>query len=232
MITLYSGNTGSGKTLHAMRDVVIWDKRDLPILLNFEINLQYVKNKDRVFIVDNNELTPQFLEQFARDYWSCDGGPVKESQILLVIDECQLIFNTRSWAKNFKAGWGGFFSQHRKMGYQIILITQNDEFLDKQIRTLIEYEYKHRKVSNGGPFGVFLSVLFGSRFLYKKEWYAVRSMGKGAALGWKFLPIYGRCYKLYDTFKTWDAIPQTELPANNKRDNAEITIDFPLKKSV
>lgn len=213
MITLYSGNTGSGKTLHAMRDICIADREDFPIVVNFEINLDYIENKDRVTVVNNDELTPQFLEKFARDYWSVMakfGEKVQEEHILLVIDECQLIFNTRSWAKNFKVGWGGFFSQHRKMGYKIILITQNHEFLDKQIRTLIEYEYKHRKIANAGAFGVFLSIVFGSRFLVKKEWYAVRSQGKGAALGWKFLPIYGRCYKLYDTFKTWDAIPQSE----------------------
>lgn len=210
MIVLYSGNTGSGKTLHAMRDVVLADRDDNPIVLNFELNMNYIRNKDRVFTVDNSELTPQYLEKFARDYWSAMGERVEEDRILLIIDECQLIFNTRSWVKNFKIGWGGFFSQHRKMGYKIILITQNHEFIDKQVRTLIEYEFKHRKVSNAGPFGVFLSIVFGSRFLVKKEWYAVRSMGKGAALGWKFLPIYGRCYKLYDTFKTWDAVPQTE----------------------
>lgn len=210
MITLYSGNTGSGKTLHAMRDIILADRDDNPIVVNFEINLKYIENKDHVFMVENADLTPQFLQKFAQDYWSAMGERVEEDRILLIIDECQLIFNTRSWTQNFKAGWGGFFSQHRKMGYHIILITQNHEFIDKQIRTLIEFEFKHRKISNGGPFGVFLSLLFGSRFLVKKEWYSVRSMGKGAALGWKFLPIYGRCYKLYDTFKTWDAVPQTE----------------------
>lgn len=220
MIVLYSGNTGSGKTLHAMRDIVLADRDDNPIVVNFEVNLRYIENKDRVFVVENADLTPQYLQQFSQDYWCAMGERVEENRILLVIDECQLLFNARSWTKNFKAGWGGFFSQHRKMGYKIILITQSDKFIDTQVRTLIEFEYKHRKISNGGPFGVFLSVVFGSRFLVKKEWYAVRSMGKGAALGWRFLPIYGKCYKLYDTFKTWDSVPQTEK---------EVVSDVPLQ---
>ena len=36
-----------------------------------------------------------------------------------------------------------FFSQHRKLGFNIILITQSDRMLDKQIRSLVEDEVKH-----------------------------------------------------------------------------------------
>ena len=37
-----------------------------------------------------------------------------------------------------------FFSQHRKLGYRVILVAQFSEMIDKQIRALIEYEYIHR----------------------------------------------------------------------------------------
>ena len=41
-----------------------------------------------------------------------------------------------------------FFVQHRKLGYNMILISQNDRQIDRQIRSLFEYEIKHRKVNN------------------------------------------------------------------------------------
>ena len=41
---------------------------------------------------------------------------------------------------------GSHFSQHRKLGYRVILIAQFDRMLDRQIRSVLEYEYIHRKV--------------------------------------------------------------------------------------
>ena len=73
-----------------------------------------------------------------------------EDQILLVIDESQLIFNARDWQKAGREKWLSFFSQHRKYGYHIILVAQFDRMIDRQIRSLIEYEYVHRKVGNYG----------------------------------------------------------------------------------
>ena len=44
--------------------------------------------------------------------------------------------------------------------------------IDKQIRSLIEYEYIHRKVSNFGVVGKVMSmVTFGKLFCAVKMWY-------------------------------------------------------------
>ena len=80
---------------------------------------------------------------------------------------------------------------------------QNMDMLDKQIRPLIEYEYKHRKMVNAGLFGYVISFFAGSRFLYRKEWAQVRKMGKGVSVGWQFGQYGKKVYKAYDTFKTW-----------------------------
>ena len=72
---------------------------------------------------------------------------------MVVVDECSSIWNARDWNntinKSSRMDWLKFFVQHRKLGYNfILLITQNDRQIDKQIRSLIEYEVTHRKVNN------------------------------------------------------------------------------------
>lgn len=201
MIYLYSGSPGSGKTLHAVSQILQNLRRDLPVIANFPINGEYAKHPEMFRYGDNSEVTPDVLMEASKAYWEAVGGHVKEDSMLLVLDECQLIFNTRDWRNNKR--WISFFTQHRKMGYRVILIAQNLDMLDKQIRPLIEYEYKHRKMVNAGFFGYVISFLMGSRFLYRKEWAQVRKMGKGVSVGWEFGQYSKKVYKAYDTFKTW-----------------------------
>lgn len=201
MIFLYTGSPGSGKSLHAVSDILRYLKRDCPVIANFAINGEVTKHPEMFRYGDNKQITPAILEETSKMYWSAVGGRVQEERLLLVLDECQLIFNARDWRNN--RGWISFFTQHRKMGYRVILIAQNMEMLDKQIRPLIEYEYKHRKMTNAGVFGAIVSFFMGSRFLYRKEWAQVRHFGKGASVGWQFGQYNRKVYRAYDTFKTW-----------------------------
>lgn len=203
MIYLYSGTPGSGKTLHAVSDMLVYNRRDMPVVANFPVNLSGLRraNPDRMLYRDNDAMSPDFLVSYAADYWRFSDRPIKEEGILLVIDECQLVFNARDWQRN--KSWIAFFTQHRKMGYKVILIAQAREMIDKQIRAVIEFEYRHRKISNAGWLSVLLSWVVGSPFLYKKELATVRSLGKGANLGFKVAHYGRRCYCAYDTFKTW-----------------------------
>lgn len=59
--------------------------------------------------------------------------------------------------------WLQFFSQHRKLGYCVILVAQFDKMIDRQFRALVEYEYVHRKVGNFGLVGWIMSLFFGGR---------------------------------------------------------------------
>lgn len=45
--------------------------------------------------VPNNDLTPDMLYEASRAHFK--GRKVKEDEILLVIDEAQLVFNSRTW---------------------------------------------------------------------------------------------------------------------------------------
>lgn len=194
VIYLYSGTPGSGKSLHTAKVVYETLRLGLPVIANFDFAY---KGKGDFVYVDNQHLTPDFLQDYACKYWG--GKLVKEGRILLVIDECQLLFNAREWAQRGRAEWLSFYTQHRKMGYDIILIAQFDRMIDRQIRSLIEYEVVHRKVSNYGIKGKVLSlVAMGNLFVGVKVWYPMRER-----VGSIFFVARKKYYSLYDTYNTF-----------------------------
>ena len=165
MIYLYSGTPGSGKSLHVARVIYFALMRNKPVICNFEINTSYVKHPEQFHHIDNTELNPVKLMQYSQDYFGMK--KVKEGELLLVIDECQMMFNARQWDKKGREDWNKFFQLHRHFGYDIILVAQFDRMIDRQIRSLIEYEQIHRKVSNFGAKGKLLCpliCLFLSKF--------------------------------------------------------------------
>lgn len=93
---LYSGTPGSGKSLHTARDIrdALGPKRR-PVIANFDVNPATRGYRERFTYRPNSDLTPEFLMEFATDYWK--GRKVTEDAILLVIDEAQLVFNSRTW---------------------------------------------------------------------------------------------------------------------------------------
>ena len=194
MIVLYSGTPGSGKSLHTAEKIYFSLKYKRPVIANFEINESKIKKKADFVYLPNDELNPDFLKQYAKQYWK--GKRVKEEHITLVIDEAQLLFNAREWSKPDRKEWLSFFTQHRKFGYHIILVAQFDNMIDKQIRSLIEYQFIHRKVSNFGAFGkVFSMFTLGKLFVAVKVWYPL-----GEKIDSEFFTAKKKYYSLYDTF--------------------------------
>lgn len=195
MIYLYSGTPGSGKSLHTASVIYYSLKMGRPVIANFPFNFDAIKKRKAQFIErDNVNLTPSFLIEYAHHFFH--GRQIKEGHILLVIDECQLMFNAREWNASGRADWLSFFTQHRKYGYDIILIAQFDRMIDRQIRSLIEYEQIHRKVSNYGLKGRILSIIMGGNtFVSVKVWYPMKEK-----VGQEFFHARKKFYSLYDTF--------------------------------
>ena len=200
MIDLYSGTPGSGKSLHvAMR--VYWGLRmKRTVVTNFSIDVSKIGDPaklGRYIEVSNDELTPQKLIEVSREHFA--GRRIIEDDILVVIDEAQLLFNAREWGKKGRSDWLSFFSQHRKYGCHVILVAQFDLMLDKQIRSLIEYEYIHRKVGNFGARGKVLSALAGGKLhVAVQVWYPMREK-----VGSEFFRANKRYYSIYDTYNTF-----------------------------
>ena len=200
MISLYSGTPGSGKSLHTASVIKAWLRLGRPVICNFEVNLSMVKHPEMFYYVPNNKLNAQMLINFAMKYWTLTGKHIREDYILLVLDEAQLLFNARQWQKNDQQGWISFYTQHRKFGFRVILVAQFDRMLDRQIRSLIEYEYIHRKVSNFGIYGkIFSAFALGKLFVAVEMWYPLKER-----VGSDFFIARPGLYRLYDTYKQLD----------------------------
>lgn len=192
MISLYSGTPGSGKSLHCARTIINWSRLGYPVVGNFTVDLSKYKRADFTYC-PNHEMTPDFLIKLSQEKV---GSHPKEGSILLVIDECQLLFNAREWQQSGRAQWLSFFTQHRKLGYDIILIAQFDRMVDRQIRSLIEHEYIHRKMSNFGWQGKIMSLVFGGNtFIAVKRWYPLHER-----LGSEIFHARKWMYSVYDTY--------------------------------
>lgn len=194
MIYLYTGTPGSGKSLHAARDIRDYLKyKKLPVVCNFPINEQ-TKGYEHFTYRDNMHMTPDFLIQYALDYWG--DKRVREDWILLVLDEAQLMFNSRNWAQKDRMAWLEFFSQHRHLGYKIIMMVQFDRMIDRQIRSLAEYEYIHRKMGNLGFKGKLIKMFaLGELYLCIEKYYPLNEkVGTGCMRAHKSL------FALYDSY--------------------------------
>lgn len=193
MISLYSGTPGSGKSYHATRDIYDWLRyKGGNVIANFPI--KPIKKQKGIFVYkSNDDLTIDFLVEFAK----ANHRPHKENESLLVIDEAGLKFNARCWNDKGRLQWLDFFSQHRKFGYQIILISQADLMLDKQIRAFIEVEHVHRKMALNGRVGFLLSPLY--TFVDIQYWYGLRLY-----LRMEFIRYSRRIANIYDSYMMFD----------------------------
>lgn len=204
MIELYSGTPGSGKSLHVAK--IIRERLRMyncVIIGNFYVNQNTVKKRKGTYIyVDNSRLEPERLIKFAIRYARHKGRRLKEDELYLFIDEAQLLFNSRDWQLIKTSGWVSFYSQHRKLGFYIGLIAQFDRMLDRQIRSLVENEIKHRKVSRAGLFGKLLGFLTGDNlFIYIKIWYPMKQKVYS-----EFFFGTKKVYDLYDSYGLFQTI--------------------------
>lgn len=200
MITLMTGTPGSGKS-YDMSSQIYWAvRRRQPVVCNFEVNREMLGKYAEYFIyVENDSLSPELLSDISKSHFS--GRQIREGSLRLYIDECSIQFGSRSWNDRQRPEWIKFFMQHRKLGYDVYLITQFDTMIDKQLRALIEYEVKHRKLNNVGWVGKLASVLFLGHpvFCCVRYWYPMKER-----LSCEWLIGRKKFYRMYDTYTVFN----------------------------
>lgn len=219
MIVLYSGTPGSGKSLDCARTIYNWLWMGKTVLCNFPVNVDNIKlrGKKDIRFIPNAELDPDSLVEISKEHFK--GRAMKEDSILLIIDEAQLLFNARDWSVKGRERWTWFFTMHRHFGYFILLCAQFDRMLDRQVRSLIEYEFIHRKVSNIGWKGFFLStVMFapGNLFVKVKVWYPMKEK-----VGSEFFRCQKKYTRIYDTFALLDTADHETEEARKEPEGIE-----------
>ena len=215
-IILYSGTPGSYKSYHAVQECLKWLKDGKNLITNFPLiyNKRLRKIKGIYEKVDNMQLTVDYLVEFAIQHHK---KGVK-AQTLIVIDEASIKFNSREFNNKDRMEWIKFLANHRHFNFDIILIAQQDRMIDRQIRSCIETEYKHRALKNYGFAGALLNLLFHGCYMCIEYWYPVKSR-----VGSDFGVFNARIANCYDTMGLF-------VDSNNKMSVARQRADEELEK--
>jgi len=212
MISLYSGTPGSGKSLEVAQDIVIKlkDKKQ-NVISNIKINVDFIRGKNYMaakrkkkfgvfYYLDNSKLCPEFFYLYSMKFHKqgVDG------QTLIVLDEAQVFLSPTAVKlrtqkdSSYRQKWLIFFSESRKLGFDIILVSQFDRLIDAQVRCLLEYNVIHRKVNNF-KIGWILSLFHVGMFCSVIYWYTVNERVSSK------MYFYSRKYsKIYDTNMLFD----------------------------
>lgn len=169
-VSIYQGSLGSGKSASAVAEAFKHLYRGGVVAANFSLLDGWCHEMAKRDLV--GMLSRSYRAKLAHSLWSrfykvtsldailsidpkkeavgkeaSKPGQYMEGQGLLILDEAQLIFNSRksmSGTKNLD--WVEFFTQSRKLGWKVILIAHKSEMIDSQIRDLAEYEARMRNL--------------------------------------------------------------------------------------
>lgn len=201
-IHVYTGTPGSGKSLHAARDIrfELTRKYPRPIIANFDLAndapVPYDAKGALYHYVPNEDMSADVITRIADRYWRDTDRPFKEDYITLVLDECQLLFNSRLWSSRNRMDYLEFLSQSRKYGIKVVLIAQATKMIDNQFRMLVEVEHNHRRITSMGPVGYAVSAPFGGRlFLVVRYLYQA-----GERLGMQLMTAGRADMSMYDSY--------------------------------
>ncbi|GEO28085.1 hypothetical protein AAC03nite_38700 [Alicyclobacillus acidoterrestris] len=144
-VSLYVGPVGSGKSYCALVEgLEVCRNPHRGVVSNVPVGSwsRYDKRRGsdkRWFTYSDDEITPGLLIRLAVQ----NGWVGREGSAKLIIDEAAVKFNSRDWQKSDRPAWIRFLNHSRKLGYDVILITQSRNMLDKQIREACEFVVKH-----------------------------------------------------------------------------------------
>lgn len=235
MIYFYSGTPGSGKSLKVSQEVVfkLIKRKTNVIACNYNVNYDYIrknprivklnkirkffglkpkkenyKNIGKLYTLSLEHTTPENFIKYALKFH--DVG--KENQTLIVIDEAQAILSPTAVKlkcqedKYYRQRWLDFFTQHRHLGFDVIIVSQFDRLIDPQVRCLFEYDYVHRKCNNFGLFGLILESLGISLFVQIQKWYGIKEK-----MGHEFFRYKKKYSNVYNSYKKFSDLKAKKI---------------------
>lgn len=221
MIQIIQGTPGSGKSAVATVDMLEFLEAGGVVACNYSLvpgwhykladmhprvrfgladrDLKAQSYWSRAFRIGTVDTIYELSEHLKRLAPPNKDGRMKEGAGRLYIDEAQLLFNSRTWQKN--RGFIEFFTQHRKLGWDVYLVAHAATMIDAQIRDLIEYEARLRNMNKVKVFGmfpvspypVFLSIVR----------YAGISAGAGQIAWRRLYRLHKKYASLYDSMQVF-----------------------------
>jgi len=190
MIILFMGLPGGGKTADVVKKILDNLRLGRTVYTNVDGMdsdecLEHIKLYTHF---DDYELKTKLiflLENQVREFWlHCKPGS------LIVIDEVQKFFDNRSWASEGNRSMNSWASTHRHHGFDVVLVTQHIDRIDKAVRALVEWTYEYRKIT-------FMGSLVSQKFIkyaYSGEDVNSKPLGKNICT---YDPKIFKCYKSY-----------------------------------
>ncbi|MBU0673269.1 MAG: zonular occludens toxin domain-containing protein [Proteobacteria bacterium] len=192
-IVFFTGTPGSGKTYEAVEKIIGQLRKKRPVYTNID-GMELSEHQEALRVMsglNHIEFADLFFHlgfdrEVIENFW--DHCPLRNS--LIVIDECQKFFGNRDWDKQKNKDLGDWASTHRHEGYNLLIITQDAERVDKAVRSLTEWNHVYRKVN-----------FFGSAVNNKYLCYSYAGESTSGQPLTKHVKSYNnkifRCYKSY-----------------------------------
>lgn len=176
MIVLVEGSLGAGKTFYALKLMDEALGRGKPVATNVELSDDALQRAARAHPLRrwSRRLVARRAESLALTVLVEPTDLSKlmkvrlhgtgESRGIMVLDESHNWMNARDWTAKDRQQLIRFFSQSRKLGWDIYIISQRVEMIDKQVRNLAEYTVtlknlrKFKKFGLGLPFNLFVAI--------------------------------------------------------------------------
>jgi hypothetical protein len=222
MVIHIVGRLGSGKTLYAVEKIVealVYTDKEIytNIRLNdfWDFSLSQDKSKGLLsfikFLLSPSETLKSYrlrlAEGFSKRYKYFSSlenaveacfflGESTESSRLFVWDEIHLDLNSRMWKKT-SGSMIQFFAMSRKLGFDILMISQLKGAVDRQMRDLADICFELKNMSHIRPFGL---RIFPSVGLLVKRWSnSSQAESKGMIVGVGVIRFSSFVASLYNT---------------------------------
>lgn len=205
MISQYIGPIGSGKSYHALEDIYAHLKKGLYVIANFP--LRFTDRMIRLGYADRFLFLPDnFLEDesgISVFLHLSDKYKFNEfsNLCLVVLDEAGGVYPPDQATSPVQRMWKDFFKQSRKLGFDFILIMQDEKEINRTITSCIEYKVVHRKANAIFPFSLLPFTLFLHITYWKQSRTRLRS---GSSI---FVKSFG---KMYDTHQLFGSLKKIE----------------------
>ncbi len=144
MFNIVTGKLGNGKSLYAIAHAWTYYVQGRRVVANFPIDFTGRKhaNTDKFY----TEVIPDLpnsthLKNLGR------GGASERESGLIIIDEAARWLNSRDWGDKDRKQLIDWLLHSRKLGWDVVLIVQTHEMLDKQVRSgLMEHHTVCRRM--------------------------------------------------------------------------------------
>ena len=130
-----TGKLGSGKSLVSVGRIMDYLAKGRPVATNLDLYVDkyFGKRSKASFIRLPDIPNIEHLQAIGRGNENLD----ESKNGLLVLDECGVFLNSREWADKSRQSVISWLLHSRKLGWDVILIVQDIQLIDKQIRTAL-----------------------------------------------------------------------------------------------